>query len=99
MSRFCSGATETKDKQMLKRFFDIFFSALGLILLTPLLALLAIAIKKSSSGPVLYRGIGVGRGESCSECSSSVRWSLMPKHWEARAPATTTSGSRRLGAG
>ena len=31
-------ATETKDKQMLKRFFDIFFSALGLILLTPLLA-------------------------------------------------------------
>jgi lipopolysaccharide/colanic/teichoic acid biosynthesis glycosyltransferase len=62
MSLFCSGATETKDKQMLKRFFDIFFSALGLILLTPLLALLAIAIKKSSSGPVLYRGIRVGRG-------------------------------------
>jgi lipopolysaccharide/colanic/teichoic acid biosynthesis glycosyltransferase len=47
---------------MLKRFFDIFFSALGLILLTPLLALLAIPIKKSSSGPVLYWGIRVGRG-------------------------------------
>ena len=62
MSRFCSGATETKDKQMLKRFFDILLSALGLILLAPLLALLAMAIKKSSSGPVLYRGIRVGRG-------------------------------------
>jgi lipopolysaccharide/colanic/teichoic acid biosynthesis glycosyltransferase len=61
MSRFCSGATETKDKQMLKRFFDIFFSAVGLILLTPLLPLLATAIKKSSSGPVSYRGIRVGR--------------------------------------
>lgn len=62
MSRFYSEATETKDEQMLKRFFDILFSTVGLILLAPLLALLAIAIKKSSSGPVLYRGIRVGRG-------------------------------------
>jgi lipopolysaccharide/colanic/teichoic acid biosynthesis glycosyltransferase len=33
MAPFCSGAMETKDTQMLKRFFDILFSALGLILL------------------------------------------------------------------
>jgi lipopolysaccharide/colanic/teichoic acid biosynthesis glycosyltransferase len=47
---------------MLKRFFDILFSAIGIILLGPLMAILAMAIKKSSSGPVLYRGIRVGRG-------------------------------------
>jgi lipopolysaccharide/colanic/teichoic acid biosynthesis glycosyltransferase len=46
---------------MLKRFFDILFSAIGIILLAPLLVVLAMAIKKSSSGPVLYRGIRVGR--------------------------------------
>jgi lipopolysaccharide/colanic/teichoic acid biosynthesis glycosyltransferase len=47
---------------MLKRFFDILFSAIGIILLAPLLAILAMAIKESSSGPALYRGIRVGRG-------------------------------------
>jgi lipopolysaccharide/colanic/teichoic acid biosynthesis glycosyltransferase len=57
-----SGATEINDEQMLKRFFDILFSAIGIILLGPLLAILALAIKRSSSGPVLYRGIRVGRG-------------------------------------
>jgi lipopolysaccharide/colanic/teichoic acid biosynthesis glycosyltransferase len=62
MSRVWSGATETNDEQMLKRFFDILFSAIGIILLAPLVAILALAIKKSSSGPVLYRGMRVGRG-------------------------------------
>ena len=61
MSPVWSGATKTNDEQMLKRFFDILFSAIGIILLAPLLAILAMAIKKSSSGPVLYRGIRVGR--------------------------------------
>ncbi len=61
MSPVWSGATETNDEQMLKRFFDILFSAIGIILLAPLLVVIAMAIKKSSSGPVLYRGIRVGR--------------------------------------
>jgi lipopolysaccharide/colanic/teichoic acid biosynthesis glycosyltransferase len=47
---------------MLKRSFDILVSAIGIILLSPLLAALSMAIKTSSSGPVLYRGIRIGRG-------------------------------------
>jgi len=44
----------------MKRAFDIFGSALGLIVLSPVLGLLAVAIKADSRGPVLYRGARVG---------------------------------------
>jgi lipopolysaccharide/colanic/teichoic acid biosynthesis glycosyltransferase len=38
-------------------------SALGLILFSPLLVLLALAIKFTDGGPVFYRGERVGRGK------------------------------------
>jgi len=46
---------------MNKRLFDLFFSALGLIILCPLFVLFAIAIKLETKGPVFYRGVRVGR--------------------------------------
>lgn len=46
---------------MLKRRFDFFFSLLGLVLLSPLLLLIAVAIKLEGPGPVFYRGGRVGR--------------------------------------
>ncbi|KKN31951.1 hypothetical protein LCGC14_0818810 [marine sediment metagenome] len=46
---------------MSKRLFDIVFSLIGLTLLTPLLSTIAILIKKQDRGPMLYRGIRVGR--------------------------------------
>jgi lipopolysaccharide/colanic/teichoic acid biosynthesis glycosyltransferase len=45
----------------LKRLFDIFVSATGLLFLSPLLLLLSIAIKLDSPGPVFYRGVRVGQ--------------------------------------
>jgi len=48
---------------MLKRFFDIVFSFLGLILVSPLLGLIAIMIKIDSKGSVFYRGMRIGRYE------------------------------------
>ena len=45
----------------LKRAFDILFSALGLICLSPLFALLAILIRRDSPGPVMYRGPRLGK--------------------------------------
>ena len=39
---------------MNKRLFDFFSSVIGLIVLTPVLILISIAIKISSSGPVLF---------------------------------------------
>ena len=44
----------------LKRGFDILVSALGLVILSPLLAVLAVGVKLSSPGPVLFRQERVG---------------------------------------
>lgn len=46
----------------LKRIFDIFFSFLGLLLLSPLFLIVAIWIIIDSQGPVFYRQVRVGRG-------------------------------------
>ena len=45
----------------IKRLFDIVFSAIGLILLSPLFLLVGIIIKLDSFGPVFYRGVRTGR--------------------------------------
>ena len=46
---------------MLKRLFDIIFSFVGLVLLSPLFLAIAILIKLDSKGPVFYRGERVSR--------------------------------------
>lgn len=44
----------------LKRLFDLFFAALGLVLLSPLLLAVALAVKLTSPGPVLFTQERVG---------------------------------------
>ncbi|KOE80756.1 sugar transferase [Vibrio aestuarianus] len=44
-----------------KRGFDFIGAALGLLLLLPILPFIALAIKTTSSGPVLYRQLRVGK--------------------------------------
>ncbi|KDD19130.1 O-antigen biosynthesis protein WlbG [Bordetella bronchiseptica] len=46
---------------MIKRLFDVVCSGLGLLALLPLLALIAIAIKLDSPGPVFFRQKRVGK--------------------------------------
>ena len=43
-----------------KRLFDIFFSALGIIILSPVFIITAIAIRLESKGPVMYKSKRVG---------------------------------------
>ena len=45
---------------MLKRGFDVLVSALGLLILSPLLLLLALGVKLSSPGPILFKQVRVG---------------------------------------
>ena len=45
---------------MIKRIFDIVCSAMGLIVLAPLLLFIAIWIKKDSKGPIFFRQVRVG---------------------------------------
>jgi len=48
--------------RLIKRLFDVLVSALGMLLLSPLFAGLAIAVALSSPGPVFYRSRRVGEG-------------------------------------
>ncbi len=46
---------------MAKRLFDLLFSSIGLVLLSPLFGVIAILSKLDSPGPVFYRGARLGR--------------------------------------
>ncbi len=45
------------------RAYNVLAAAVGLVLLSPLLALIALAVKLTSPGPILYKGQRVGLGE------------------------------------
>ena len=47
---------------LLKRVMDVGISALGLLILSPLLGLVALAIKIDSTGPIIFKQTRVGRG-------------------------------------
>jgi len=46
----------------MKRLFDVAASLVALVVLSPLLAFIALAVKVTSSGPVFHRGERIGRG-------------------------------------
>jgi lipopolysaccharide/colanic/teichoic acid biosynthesis glycosyltransferase len=48
-------------EESVKRSIDLISSSLGLILISPLLLFIALAIKLDSHGPVFYRGLRTGR--------------------------------------
>lgn len=52
----------SRSSRFLKRFLDIALACLGLAILSPFFAALAIAIKVDSRGPILYRHRRVGQG-------------------------------------
>ena len=51
---------DTTISDFMKRLLDIWVSLIALAVLSPLLILIAILVKVSSRGPVLYRGVRVG---------------------------------------
>jgi exopolysaccharide biosynthesis polyprenyl glycosylphosphotransferase len=51
----------TGTQAVVKRAFDVAVATVGVLIASPVLALLAIAVKVSSSGPVLYRQTRVGQ--------------------------------------
>jgi len=53
----------SRSSRFLKRTVDVVGAVVGLVVLTPLLAVLAVLIKLDSPGPVLFRQDRVGRGD------------------------------------
>ncbi len=58
---FSDGFVKTPRTEIIKRFFDITVSLVGLILSLPVMVLVAIAIKLESPGPILYRQARLGQ--------------------------------------
>ena len=54
--------------RFLKRFFDVFFSLLAIIVLSPLLLIVALIIAIVSPGPVLYKAKRVGKNGEIFQC-------------------------------
>jgi exopolysaccharide biosynthesis polyprenyl glycosylphosphotransferase len=52
----------TRSSSLIKRAMDLALSAIGLVFVSPILALTAIAIKLDSPGPVFFRQTRIGRG-------------------------------------
>jgi len=54
----------TSGRLVVRQAVDVFCAAIGLILLSPLIAILALAIKLEDGGPVFYSQLRVGKGFS-----------------------------------
>ena len=51
-----------RSSALIKRGYDLLVSSVGLVLLAPLLALVALAIKLDSKGPIFFRQVRIGSG-------------------------------------
>ncbi len=80
--------------RFVKRAFDIFASALGLLILAPLFIFIAILIKRDSPGPVFYRGPRMGRGGKVFQI---LKFRTMRETPESYAgPRVTAQGDERI---
>jgi lipopolysaccharide/colanic/teichoic acid biosynthesis glycosyltransferase len=78
---------------MLKRAFDVFFSAGALLVLAPLLLAVSVWVKLDSPGPVFFRQVRVGRrGREFLMC----KFRTMRTDAEAAGPQITVSSDARI---
>ena len=61
-------------KNFFKRFLDIFFSLLGIIITSPILLIVAILIKIDSKGPVILSNKESAKTEKFLTFTNSVQW-------------------------
>jgi lipopolysaccharide/colanic/teichoic acid biosynthesis glycosyltransferase len=76
-----------------KRAFDLFFAALGMVCLTPLLLAIAACIKLDSQGPVFFRQERVGR---CGKVFRIHKFRTMHAGAEKVGPLITRAGDSRV---
>ncbi len=78
---------------MIKRAFDVLASAAGLVILSPLLLVLAVAVKLESPGPVFYRATRIGRGGVPFRL---FKFRSMIAGADRQGPGITTAGDSRV---
>lgn len=78
---------------MLKRGFDLLASGIGLVVLSPFLALVAIAVRLDSPGPIFYRATRIGRyGEEF----YLYKFRTMVANADRKGPGITVANDRRV---
>ncbi len=77
----------------MKRFFDIFFSSIGLIILAPLFLIVSALIKLDSKGPVFFRQERVGKDFKDFKI---YKFRSMVIESESRGPQITVRGDNRV---
>jgi lipopolysaccharide/colanic/teichoic acid biosynthesis glycosyltransferase len=85
-ARSAAGATA-------KRLYDVFFSFIGLVLLSPLLAMIALLIKIADGGDVFYRQARVGLG---GREFFIFKFRTMVSAAEKAGPSVTKNGDSRI---
>ena len=76
-----------------KRFYDVGWAVLGLVMLSPVLALIAVLVKFSDGGPVLFRQQRVGQ---CGRLFWICKFRTMVVAAEQRGPGVTRDGDTRI---
>ena len=76
-----------------KRLFDVVTAAIVLLLVSPVLLAVAIAIKAGSPGPVFYRGPRIGMGK---RPFTMLKFRTMVIDAEAKGPASTSADDPRI---
>ncbi len=79
--------------EAIKRCFDVGFAGIGLLIASPMLIAIAIAIKTDSQGPVFYRGVRTGR---YGEPFSIIKFRSMKWPHDPGSPLTTAYNDPRL---
>jgi len=72
---------------------DLFLSVLGLVFLSPILLLTAVAIKVETRGPIFYRGLRVG---ICGTPFRIFKFRSMIADADKRGPSSTNASDPRL---
>jgi lipopolysaccharide/colanic/teichoic acid biosynthesis glycosyltransferase len=78
---------------MAKRVFDFFFATIGLLILSPFLVVVAIAVRLSSPGPALFRSRRVGRS---GKEFFLLKFRTMTKDAPQNGPAITIGNDHRI---
>ena len=81
------------NQSLAKRRYDLGWAALGLVVLSPVLALLALAVKLSDGGPVLFRQQRVGQG---GRLFWICKFRTMIGAAEHQGPGVTRDGDARI---
>lgn len=91
--RVSAGPLELRERAM-KRTFDLVFATLGLILLSPIFMIVAVAIRLEDGGPILFVQRRVGRGNRFFNLLKFR--SMRPSELDFDGVRSTRRGDRRL---